>query len=180
MRYRLPFMVEDIPHNHWFNWGPPPPGTETAGTAVAYNRFGKGQSLYLGVPIFWAMQSRLHWIRNWIPELMRLLVKDPIAELRPEPFTEYLHGTFFYDQTWRTISLVQVLNTVEAAMEGEYRGIPRVRIGVDGKRLKVTGARMVWPKEEDLEDTFTRRASRGGPPESAALRSASFEVRRRA
>ncbi len=55
MRYRLPFMVEDIPHNHWFNWGPPPPGTESAGTAVAYNRFGKGQSLYIGVPIFWAV-----------------------------------------------------------------------------------------------------------------------------
>ena len=30
---------------------------------------------------------------------MRQLVKDPIAELRPEPFTEYLHGTFFYDKT---------------------------------------------------------------------------------
>ena len=26
MRYRLPFMVEDLPHNKWFNWGPPPPG----------------------------------------------------------------------------------------------------------------------------------------------------------
>jgi hypothetical protein len=150
MRYRLPFMVEDIPHNHWFNWGPPPPGTETAGTAVAYNRFGKGQSLYIGVPIFWAMQTKLQWIRHWIPELMRLLVKDPIAELRPDPLTEYVHGTFFYDKT-REHVLVQVLNTVETAMNGEYRGIPRVNIGVDGKRLKVTGAMTVWPKEEDLE-----------------------------
>jgi hypothetical protein len=150
MRYRLPFMVEDMPHHHWFNWGPPPPGTETGGTAVAYNRFGKGQSLYLGVPIFWAVQSKLRWIRNWIPELMRQLVKDPIAELRPEPFTEYLHGTFFYDKTGNYI-LVQVLNTVEQAMEGEYRGVPRVKIGVDAERLKVTGARMVWPRAEDLE-----------------------------
>ncbi len=150
MRYHLPFMVEDVPHNHWFNWGPPPPGTETAGTAVAYNRFGKGQSLYIGVPIFWAMQTKLQWIRKWIPELMRQLVKNPIAELRPEPFTEYAHGTFFYDKTGEFI-LVQVLNTAEMALQGEYRGIPRVRIGVDGKRLKVAGARMVWPKEEDLE-----------------------------
>jgi len=150
MRYRLPFMVEDMEHNHWFNWGSPPPGTETGGTAVAYNRFGKGQSLYLGVPIFWAMQWRPFWIRAWVPELMRQLVKEPIAELRPEPFTEYLHGTFFYDESGEYV-LVQFLNAVEAAMEGEYRGIPRVRIGVDGKRLKVTGARMVWPKDEDLE-----------------------------
>jgi hypothetical protein len=150
MRYRLPFMVEDVPHNHWFNWGPPPPGTESGGTAVVYNRFGKGQSIYVGVPLFWAMQFRPFWIRAWVPDLMRRLVKEPIAEVRPEPFTEYMHGTFFYDKTGKQI-LVQVLNTVEAAMDGEFRGIPRVRINVDGKRLKVTGARMVWPKEQDLD-----------------------------
>ena len=150
MRYRLPFMVEDVPHNHWFNWGPPPPGTETAGTAVAYNRFGQGQSLYLGVPIFWAMQSKLQWIRRWLPELMKLLVTAPIAELRPDPLTEYVHGTFFYDKT-RQYILVQVLNTVETAMNGEYRGIPRVKIAVDERRLKVTGAQMVWPTERHLE-----------------------------
>jgi hypothetical protein len=150
MRYRLPFMVEDMPHNHWFNWGPPPPGTESGGTAVAYNRFGKGQCIYLGVPLFRAMQFRPYWIKAWVPDLMRQLVREPIAEVRPEPFTQYLHGTFFYDKTAKHI-LVQVLNTVEAAMEGEYRGIPRVRINVDGKRLKVTGARMVWPTERELE-----------------------------
>jgi hypothetical protein len=149
MRYRLPFMVEDVPHNHWFNWGPPPPGTETAGTAVAYNRFGKGQSLYIGVPIFRAMQTKLRWIRQWIPDFIRQLVKEPIAELRPDPFTEYVHGTFFYDKA-REHVLVQVLNTVETAMNGEYRGIPRVNISVDSERLRVTGARTVWPKEDDL------------------------------
>jgi hypothetical protein len=149
MRYRLPFMVEDMEHNHWFNWGPPPPGTETAGTAVAHNRFGKGQALYFGVPIFWAMQWRPFWIRNWVPELLRQLVKEPIAELRPEPFTEYLHGTFFYDKSGEYV-LVQFLNTVEGAMEGEYRGVPRVRIAVDNTRLKITGAQMVWPNEQDI------------------------------
>jgi hypothetical protein len=71
MRYRLPFMVEDITHHRWFNWGPPPPGTGTARTAVAYNRYGKGQCVYIGDPIFWAMQWRRFWIRKWIPELMR-------------------------------------------------------------------------------------------------------------
>lgn len=171
MRYRLPLMVEDIPHDHWFNWGPPPPGTGTAGTAVAYNRFGKGQSLYLGVPIFWAMQSRLVWIRRWIPELMRLLVKNPIAELRPEPFTEYAHGTFFHDKTGEYV-LVQFLNTVDMALEGEYRGIPRARISLDDRRLKVTGARMVWPAEKDLEVRSSGGRSEvviQNPPPYAAL-----------
>jgi hypothetical protein len=150
MRYRLPFMVEDVPRNHWFNWGPPPPGTETAGTAVAHNRFGKGQSLYLGVPIFWAMQAKLYWIRQWLPELMRMLVPHPIAELRAEPPTEYAHGSFFYDPS-REYVLVQVLNTVEMATGGEYRGIPRVKLSLDDKRLKVAGARTVWPCESELE-----------------------------
>lgn len=150
MRYRLPFMVQDIPHNHWFNWGPPPPGTESAGTAVAYNRFGKGQSVYIGVPIFWAMQPKLRWVHLWLPDLLRQLVPNPIAEIRPEPFTEFAHGTFFYDKT-REHLLVQVLNTAEGALEGEYRGIPRVNINVDSKRFKVTGARVIWPKEQDLE-----------------------------
>jgi hypothetical protein len=65
--------------------------------------------------------------------------------LRPEPFTEYLHGTFFFDKTGEYV-LVQFLNTVE----GEYRAVPRVRINVDSKRLNVTGARLVWPHEQDV------------------------------
>jgi hypothetical protein len=150
MRYRLPFMSQDLAHNKWFNWGPPPPGMETAGTAVGYNRFGRGQSVYLGVPIFWAMQWRPFWIRKWIPELMRKLVPNPIAELRPELFSEYGHGTFSYTPS-RKFLLVQVLNTIELATEGEYRGIGRVMISVDGARLKLKGARIVWPKEKDLE-----------------------------
>jgi len=152
MRYRLPFMVQNMKKNEWFNWGPPPPGAETAGTAAAYNKFGKGQSLYMGVPIFWAMQYRLYWIQDWIPALMRQLAPDPIAELRPEPFSEYVHGTFFYDASKRFI-LVQVLNTVELATEGEFRPAPKVVLRINPKKLNVTGARVVWPKERDLRVT---------------------------
>jgi hypothetical protein len=149
MRYRLPFMVEDIPHNHWFNWGPPPPGTETAGTAVAHNRFGKGQALYVGVPIFWAMQFRPFWIRRWIPDLMQQLVPAPIAEITPRPFSEYVHGTVFHTRD-RKCLLVQVLNTIELATEGEYRDIQEVRIQLDAARLKVRGGQVIWPQKQDL------------------------------
>jgi hypothetical protein len=171
MRYRLPFMVEDMAHHKWFNWGPPPPGTETAGPAVAYNRYGKGQCVYMGVPIFWAMQWRPFWIRKWIPELMRELVKEPIAELRPEPFSEYVHGTFFREESGKFI-LAQVLNTLELATEGEYRAIPTVRLAVDRNRLKVTGARMVWPERKDLEvreGGGRREVVLHNPPRYAAL-----------
>ena len=69
--------------------------------------------------------------------------------MRLEPITEYAHGTFFYDKT-REYVLVQVLNTTEPALDGEYRESPNVSLHVDGRRLKVTGARTVWPKEEEL------------------------------
>ena len=80
---------------------------------------------------------------------MKKLLKHPIAELRSEPFSEYVHGTFFYDKDRKYI-LVQVLNTIDLATEGEYRGIPRIVLSVDEKRLDVSGARAVWPNEENL------------------------------
>jgi hypothetical protein len=150
MHYRLPFMVEDLPHHQWFNWGPPPPGAETGGPAVTVNRFGKGQAVYIGAPIFRAMEWRPFWIRQWIPSLVRQLVPQPIAELRPEPFSEYVHGTFFWHADKRFI-LVQVLNTIELATQGEYRPTPDVAIRTDSSRLKVVRARLVWPQEQELE-----------------------------
>jgi hypothetical protein len=150
MRYRLPFMVEDLANHKWFNWGPPPPGSETRSTAVAYNRFGKGQSLYLGVPIFRAMlKGRPFWIRQWIPQLVKQLVPDPIFEICLEPFSEYVHGTFFYGPGRRFI-LLQALNAVELATQGELRPAPGVEVRINPLRLKVTGARTLWPKEKEL------------------------------
>jgi len=149
MRYRLPFMVEDLPHNQWYNWGPPPPGAELGGTAVAYNKFGKGQAVYMGAPVFWAMQDKLHWLHQWIPELLRQLTPDPVVELRVEPFSRYVHGTFFYDRSKRFV-LVQVLHTVELATQGEACVAPEVGISINAGKLKVVGARVVWPKTEEL------------------------------
>ncbi len=157
MHYRLPFMVEDLPKNKWFNWGAPPPGSETAGTAVAYNKFGKGQAVYIGVPVFramsmqsgWGVSDRPFWIRAWIPELMRQLVPDPIVEIRPTPFTEYLHGSLFYDKS-RQFILVQVLNTVELMAKGKFQAPVRVEIRINQSKLKITAAKAVWPNAENL------------------------------
>jgi hypothetical protein len=149
MRYRLPIMVQDLSHDKWFNWGPPPPGAQTAGTAVAYNKFGKGQSVYIGVPIFWAMQGRPFWVRNWIPALIRELAQNPIAELSTEPASEYVHGSFFHDRQ-RQVVLVQLLNTIELVTKGELRPAPRVDIRVDRNKLKVAGARPLWPVGKEL------------------------------
>jgi Hypothetical glycosyl hydrolase 6 len=157
MRYRLPLLAEDVAHNQWVGWGAPPPGPETAGTAVAFNSFGKGQALYLGVPIFWAMQWRAFWIQTWIPTLIRTLVPKPLAELRTEPFSEFVHGTFFHDEE-KQLVLVQVLDAVQLALRGEIRPMPDVEITVDRARLNVTAAQVIWPTVKDL--AITQRGMR--------------------
>ena len=149
MRYRLPMMVEDVPHNQFYNFGPPPPGPDTAGPAVTVNQLGKGQAIYIGAPIFRAMKDRPHWIRQWIPFLVRQLAPHPIVELRLEPFSEYAHGTFLYDKSGRFV-LVQVLNTIELATEGELRKAPASKIVVNPRKLQVTGARIVYPRTLDV------------------------------
>jgi hypothetical protein len=158
MRFRLPVMVEDLPKDKWFNWGAPPPGTETGGSAVVYNKFGQGQAVYIAAPIFraihaptgWGITDRPFWIREWIPALMQQLHPNPIAELTPVPFTEYVHGTFFYDKSKRFI-LVQILNAVELATKGKYRGTSDVELGLDSDRLNVSGAEIVWPQKQTLK-----------------------------
>ena len=169
MRYRLPYMVEDESHFKWYNWFSPPPGSEVGGSAVTCNEFGKGRAIYLGVPVFrseldktaYGMpllpKLRPDWVRDWMPGLIRQLVPNPIAELRPEPFSEYVHGTFFWDRSKRFV-LVQVLNTIQLATEGELWKAPSVRISTDAQRLPLAGARTVWPKEQDL--VVQRRSGR--------------------
>ena len=152
MRYRLPLLAEDVSHDQWVGWGPPPPGPQTAGTAVAFNKFGKGHSLYLGVPIFWAMQWRASWIQHWIPWLIRELVPNPLAELRTDPFSEYVHGTLFHDES-KGLVLVQLLDTMQLATKGELRPTPEIEISMDPQRLRVTAAQVVWPKIKNLQVT---------------------------
>jgi hypothetical protein len=149
LRYRLPLFSENVSQNRWAGWGAPPPGPQTAGTAAVLNRFGKGQCFYLGVPVFRAMQWRPYWVQNWIPELVRQLAPHPLAELRSDPSSEYVHGSFFLDEP-RSLILIQILDTVELVTKGEIRPTPNVAISIDSGRLRIAGARVVWPREKDL------------------------------
>ena len=156
--YRLPWMVEDLKNNQWFNWGPPPPGKELGGIAGVYNKFGQGQVVYVGVPLFESVHGGdlyfdnrdRFWIRKWVPNLVRQLVPNPIAELKSKVLSEFIHGTFFYDQSRRYI-IVQILNAIELVTEAQYATVPEVEIRINPKKLKVTAARAVWPKKKDLK-----------------------------
>ncbi|MBV8819964.1 MAG: alpha-L-fucosidase [Acidobacteriaceae bacterium] len=156
LRYRLPLMVEDLPHYKWFNWGAPPPGRESGGTAAVLNRFHKGQSVYVGAPLFQAVTNdKLFWTRKWIPSLVRELVKDPVAELHFPTLPEYLHGTFFWDKSRRFV-LVQILNAVELGTQAEFIDVPSAEIRINPEKLNVKGARAVWPSERPLEISHER------------------------
>lgn len=150
MHYRLPFMVENLAQNHWFNWGPPPPGKEEGGPAVVFNKFGQGQSVYSGAPIFQEMSEKMFWVQKWVPWLVRQLVPNPIAELRFGALPEHLHGTFFWDASRRFV-LVQILNAIELATGAEFIDIPYAEIRWNPNKLRISGARMVWPKTQDFD-----------------------------
>ena len=150
LRYRLPAFVEDVPNHKWFNWISPPPG-ESGGVAAVHNRFGKGQSVYIGVPVFQSVTNdKMYWSRRWLSELVRQLVPNPVVELRLSTLPEYVHGTFFHDRS-RGFVLVQILNAIELATGGQFADIESLEIRSDPARLNVTGARRVWPNERDLE-----------------------------
>jgi Hypothetical glycosyl hydrolase 6 len=149
LRYRLPLMIEDLDNHKWFNWGPPPPGPEMGGPAAVFNKFGQGQSLYVGVSLFQAMSRKLFWIRSWVPEVMRSMVPQPVAELRSEVFPEYVHGTFFWEKDRRSV-LVQVLNAIELSTQGEFREVPAVEIKVNSARVKIKSAEVLWPAKQEL------------------------------
>jgi hypothetical protein len=159
MEYKLPFMVIHPEEQLFYSEGPPPPGKESGGPGVTYNKFGKGQAVYIGVPIFRnvsmrldvpeMIQERLIWVRKWIPDLLRQLVPRPVAELRTEPRSEYVHGSFFWEKGKRSV-LVQVVNTIELATNGELLGAPGVSVWINPDKLKVKTARALYPAEKDL------------------------------
>lgn len=150
MHYRLPFMVENLSKNQWFNWGPPPPGKEEGGPAVVLNKFGKGQCVYSGAPIFQEMSERMFWVQKWVPWVVRQLVPEPVAELRFDTLPEHVHGTFFWTSSKRYI-LVQILNAIELVTGAEFIDIPSAEIRWNPAKLRVSGARMVWPETKNFE-----------------------------
>jgi hypothetical protein len=98
------------------------------------------------------VQGRASWIQNWIPGLIRQLVPNPLAEIRTDPFSEYVHGTFFGD-AGKQLVLVQLLDTIQLATKGELRPTPEIELSLDPRRLRVTAAQMVWPTTKDLQVT---------------------------
>jgi hypothetical protein len=120
---------------------------------MAFNRYRKGQSLYLGVPIFWAMQWRAHWIGELVPAMVRRLVPGPVAELRTQPQSEYVHASFFHDRA-RQMILVQILDAIALVTKGERRPTPAVEIALDPARFKISAAEIVWPQTKTVEVLF--------------------------
>jgi len=82
--------------------------------------------------------------------VMRQLIPHPIAELRSQTLPEYVHGTFFWSQDKRSI-LVQILNAMELATNGEFQAVPKVEIDLNPSKLKVASAQIIWPKVMPLK-----------------------------
>jgi hypothetical protein len=81
--------------------------------------------------------------------MVRRLVPGPVAELRTQPQSEYVHGSFFHNRA-RQLILVQILDAIALATKGERRPTPTVEIALDAARFKISAAEIVWPKTKTL------------------------------
>lgn len=88
------------------------------------------------------IQERLIWVRNYIPALMQQVVAGPIVELKTEPRSDYVHGSFFWE-LGEAVILVQAVNTVKLATKGELVEAPGVEVRINPSKLKVERARVI-------------------------------------
>jgi len=146
--YRLPYPVPDIEKHIFQTWNVAPPGNERIAPAATLNRFGQGQALLVGVPLFQHYNPDLHWIELWINGLLKRLVPNP--PIRAEG-SRAIHAAF-YRQGPKQL-LVQMVNNTMWTSRG--LGAPLRDIDLVGRsdRFAVRSARQLWPKEQTLAIT---------------------------
>jgi len=143
--YCLPYMVPDVEKFKFDTLNVAPPGNERIPRAAAFHRFGKGEAVYVGVPLFQRYQPEVYWIRDWVQGLVRRLVPNP--PLRVEG-NSAIHATFFRQGPKRLV--VQMLNSAVWTTHGQYAPARNLQISGRTDLFQVRSARLLWPKEQPL------------------------------
>jgi len=150
-RLRPPLFAEDFSKGVFFHWAPPPAGTSGDGKGVTYFRYGKGQSIYLGLELFRQYRrSQSFWVREWTRSVIRSLAPSPVLRLEGGNLPGYFHATFSCAPRHKSI-LVQIANTSALVLGGEASPIRGIKVVADAKELSLTSAQILWPKERKLE-----------------------------
>ncbi len=143
--YRLPYMVPDVEKYKFDTLNVAPPGNEKIPRAAAFHQFGKGETVYVGVPLFQRYQPEVYWIRDWVHGLVRRLVPNP--PLRVEG-NSAIHATFFRQGSKRLV--VQMLNSGVWTTRGQCAPARNLQIVGRTDLFQVRSARLLWPREQPL------------------------------
>jgi hypothetical protein len=141
--YKLPYLVPDVDKHIFQTWDPAPPGNERLPQAATINQFGKGQALYVGVPLFRCYQ--VDWIQEWIRVLVTRLVPRPPVRVEGSRF---LHTAFYRQGPKRLV--VQMVNSTVWTNHGLAAPLRDLQIVGQQKQFAISAARQVWPKQERL------------------------------
>jgi hypothetical protein len=143
--YRLPYLVPDLDKHLLHSWNPAPPGNEKVTGAATVNHYGKGEAVYIGVPLFRRYDPELYWANEWIRGLITRLVPDPAIRVLG---SNALHAGFFRQGPHRL--LIQMVNSSVWTGHGAAPAIRDLEIVGRADRFRIRSARLLWPREEAL------------------------------
>ena len=148
MAFRLPLVQSEEEKRLHLDWNTPPPSNEMIPQAITVFRYGEGQGIYAGAPLFRWYKADISWIEEWIRGAVRRLVPSP--PLRVEG-NDAIHATFFRQGPRRLV--VQMANSAVWATAGKAGPAKDLEIIGLTKHFPVRSARLLWPEEQVLNVT---------------------------
>lgn len=143
--YRLPYLVPNLDKHIFDSWDPAPPGNTLVPQAATFHRFARGETVYLGLPLFRRYHPELYWIDRFVRGIIRQLVPDP--SIRAEGDIG-IQVSFFRQGPDRVI--VQLLNSSVWTSKCRSSASPSVEIIGRKDKFSVRSAKILWPQIRTL------------------------------
>jgi len=156
--YRLPYLVPDLDKHVADTWNSAPPGNEKIPQAATVHRYGDGNAVYVGVPIFRQYQMSsvsntslripLHWVDEFVRRTVKELVHNPPIRIEGNGTVQ----AAFYRQGPQQL-VVQMVNGGIWAIQDRAPEARDVEIVGRSDLFPIRSARLLWPKEQTLKVT---------------------------
>ena len=156
--YRLPYLVPDLDKHVADTWNSAPPGNEKIPQAATVHRYGDGNAVYVGVPIFRQYQMSsvsntslripLHWVDEFVRRTVKELVHNPPIRIEGNCTVQ----AAFYRQGPQQL-VVQMVNGGIWAIQDRAPEARDVEIVGRSDLFPIRSARLLWPKEQTLKVT---------------------------
>jgi len=152
--HQMPTVVYEP--GSWWNWSSPPPGVITNSSAIVYNAFGKGHSIYFAAEIFEELsatqyspgQVKFNWIKTFI--------KGSLDDLKPVsniavacPVPESVGFSFWRTNNEKKI-IIHAVNQTIRPMKGDVNKIETGIFLLNKAVFNVESAEQIYPESKAL------------------------------